>query len=254
MNTTTVDTQVIVAGSGGRSTPVKLTLQTGTERVTVEMKVVTTRAVTTHGVTHTPFRPEFTQFWAFSADDITLSLVPDELRYCSKSDKMGLNPDRSVGSIGQRQEISDKVRGQYGYFWFEYPASLDGYAVTLKVTEHPYGGTGAIDAAVSATGTPSATAVTVQAPPTAYVDGSGTITAGATSQVVFAANANRRYLFLLNDSDTDAWVNFGTAAVASQPSIKIPANGGFFEPLVVSNQSVNIIGATTGKTFVAKQG
>ena len=72
------------------------------------------------------------------------------------------------------------------------------------------------------------------------------------SQQVFAAAATRVYLFLLNLSDTDMWINFGTAAVASQPSIKLVANGGYFEPLVAPNQSINIFCATTGKAFVAK--
>lgn len=95
--------------------------------------------------------------------------------------------------------------------------------------------------------------VTPQGPAT-YADGSGTITAGGTSQVVFAANASRRYLLIQNNSDQDMWVNFGIAAVVSQPSVKVAANGGFFEPLVVPASSVTIIGATTGKAFTAKQG
>lgn len=86
-----------------------------------------------------------------------------------------------------------------------------------------------------------------------YTDGSGTITNPAASQQVFAANASRKYLFILNLSDTDMWINFGTAAVASQPSIKLVANGGFFAPRVVSDESVNIICASAGKAFVAKQ-
>lgn len=86
-----------------------------------------------------------------------------------------------------------------------------------------------------------------------YTDGSGSIVAGATSQQVFAANSARRYFFFLNLSDTDMWINFGSAAVADQPSIKIPANGGFFEPLVSSDEAVHVICATLGKKFVAKQ-
>ena len=86
-----------------------------------------------------------------------------------------------------------------------------------------------------------------------YTDGSGAFTAGGTSQVVFAANATRAYLFICNTSDTVMYVNFGTAAVAGQPSITLIANGGFYEPLVPPNQSVNLLCATTGKTFVAKQ-
>jgi hypothetical protein len=88
--------------------------------------------------------------------------------------------------------------------------------------------------------------------PAPYINGSGTITTGGTSQVVFAAR-DRTYLLLINDSDTVMFVNFGVAAVSGQPSIRLAANGGFYEPLVPPNQSVNIICATTGKTFVAKQ-
>jgi hypothetical protein len=86
-----------------------------------------------------------------------------------------------------------------------------------------------------------------------YTDGSGAITAGGAAQQIFAANATRRYLFLSNPSDTVMYVNFGTAAVASQPSITLAANGGFLEPLVPSGQTVSILCATTGKAFVAKQ-
>lgn len=96
--------------------------------------------------------------------------------------------------------------------------------------------------------------VTLDAVPggASYTDGSGVITLGGTAQQVFAANTSRRYLFLLNPSDTAMYVNFGTTAVAGQPSIILPP-GGYFEPLVPSAQSVSIICATTGKTFAAKQ-
>lgn len=135
MTTTTVDTQAIVAGSGGTSTPVKLTLQDNTSRLAAELKVVTTRAAGTHGVTHTPFRPQFTLCWAFSADDITLANVPTELVHCTKRKMLNLDAAQSVGTVGQREQIADKVNGQYCYFWFEYPASVDAYAVTIKTTE-----------------------------------------------------------------------------------------------------------------------
>ena len=86
-----------------------------------------------------------------------------------------------------------------------------------------------------------------------YADGSGAIGAPATAQQVFAQNAARKYLFILNISDTDMWINFGVNAVADQPSIKLVANGGYFEPLVPSDQAVSIICASAGKKFVAKQ-
>lgn len=87
----------------------------------------------------------------------------------------------------------------------------------------------------------------------AYVDGSGTTAVGGVSQQIFAANPDRDYLFIVNNSDTDMWIDFAVAAVASQPSIRLVANGGFFEPRVTSNQTVNIICASAGKAFTAKQ-
>lgn len=88
----------------------------------------------------------------------------------------------------------------------------------------------------------------------ALTDGSGTITTGGTSQQIFAANAARKYLLVVNVSALDLWINFGVAAVQTQPSIKITPNGSFvMEGFFVSTETVNIIGATTGTVFTAKQ-
>jgi len=97
--------------------------------------------------------------------------------------------------------------------------------------------------------------VTLQPPSggTTFTDRSGTITTGAASQVVAAANTARRYLIFENHSDTDMWIDFGTAAVATQPSVKIYANGGSYEPLVAPTGSVNVICATTGKAYTCKE-
>lgn len=88
-------------------------------------------------------------------------------------------------------------------------------------------------------------------------DGSGTITAGGTSQQVFPADTGRQYLLIQNVSDGDLWVNFGIAAVVGQPSIKLLASGSLeFSSAgtgVVPTSTVNIIGATTGKAFTAKE-
>ena len=86
-----------------------------------------------------------------------------------------------------------------------------------------------------------------------FTDRSGTITAGGTSQQVAAANTSRRYLVFQNHSDTDMWLNFGTAAVATQPSVKIIANGGYYEPLVAPLGTVNVLCATTGKAYTCKE-
>lgn len=89
----------------------------------------------------------------------------------------------------------------------------------------------------------------------ALTDRSGTIAAGGASQQIAAALATRRYFFFENVSAEDLWINFGVAAVAGQPSIKVPSGGSFvMESGFISNQAINVIGATTGSAFSAKEG
>lgn len=86
-----------------------------------------------------------------------------------------------------------------------------------------------------------------------YVDRSGTIAAGGSSQVAAAANSGRRYLLIENVSASeDLWVDFGTAAVATQPSILIPVKTSW-EPPFVPTGSVNVLAATTGHAYVVKE-
>jgi hypothetical protein len=89
------------------------------------------------------------------------------------------------------------------------------------------------------------------------VDRSGTITAGGTSQQLAAANATRQYLLVQNNSNGDLWINFGVAAVTTQPSIRLaPGSQIEYSPGgtgVIPTQAVNIIGATTGQVFTAKE-
>lgn len=88
------------------------------------------------------------------------------------------------------------------------------------------------------------------------IDRSGTITSGGTAQEIMAsAQAGREYLFIQNNSDTTMWVNFGVVAVASQPSIRLLTGESFeMSSGYVTGESVSVIGATTGKTFTAKEG
>lgn len=85
---------------------------------------------------------------------------------------------------------------------------------------------------------------------------SGSIAAGATAQTISAATPARRYFFIQNlDASEDLWINFGTAAVADQPSIKIEAGGSFsMEDSFVSTQLISVIAATTGHKYTAKEG
>jgi len=86
-----------------------------------------------------------------------------------------------------------------------------------------------------------------------WTDGSGTAT--TVSAVVFAANDQRKALYIKNLGNKSIWIDFGTAAVASQPSIELlpneayDRNGSF-----VSTQSVNMRSDSLTQDFVAKEG
>lgn len=132
MTTTTVDTQAVVAGSGGQSTPVKLTLQASTQAVSLQMKVTTTRSATP-SLAFSGKVKSFLLYWAFSPEDLTLANVPTLLRHCTKTQTMVLNAE--IEQAGQRMQVRDKPNGQYLYVWFEYPGSDDAYAIVIQSTE-----------------------------------------------------------------------------------------------------------------------
>lgn len=54
------------------------------------------------------------------------------------------------------------------------------------------------------------------------------VTVGTSTVAAAAANENRTYLLLINDSANTIWVKFGAAAVANE-GIRLNANGGSFE-------------------------
>jgi hypothetical protein len=85
-------------------------------------------------------------------------------------------------------------------------------------------------------------------------DRSGTIAAGGTAQTLAAVNASRTYLVIQNNSTGDLWINFTTAAVVSQPSLKLAVGATYIsDPQFISTELVSIIGATTGQTYTAKE-
>lgn len=91
----------------------------------------------------------------------------------------------------------------------------------------------------------------------ALTDRSGDIAVGATSEEVMPANASRRYMIIQNLSVSDVmWIDFGTDAVEDQPSLQLAANGGSFvmEGSFICTQAVNIICATGGEPYAAKEG
>lgn len=87
-----------------------------------------------------------------------------------------------------------------------------------------------------------------------FTDRSGTITNGGTAQSQVPANANRKYILIQNNSDTNLWFNFTTTAVQSQPSILLIPNASFFmETRIVGTEAISVIGPTTGKSFTIKE-
>lgn len=92
-----------------------------------------------------------------------------------------------------------------------------------------------------------------------FTDRSGT-TSGTinTSTQVAAANSSRRYFLFQNVSDTDMWINFGTAATTDQPSIKVPTGAVWGNPFVleagfVSTEAVNVICSAASKKYTCKE-
>ena len=84
--------------------------------------------------------------------------------------------------------------------------------------------------------------------------GVSTITAGGTSQSVFAS-VTRNYILIQNLSDTDMYLGIGfTPSVGGGILLKSGGGGYTAEGEFVPAGSVNIICATTGKSFVALQG
>lgn len=80
----------------------------------------------------------------------------------------------------------------------------------------------------------------------------GTITTGGTSQVAQTARS-RTYLEIQNTSDTDMYLNFG--AVATTGHIKLVPNTSWYNSdACCPINSVNILCATTGKTYAIMAG
>ena len=86
-------------------------------------------------------------------------------------------------------------------------------------------------------------------------DRSGTITIGGTSQVLAPVNATRKYLNIKNTSSANIAVNFTAAASLTSGSYVIVPLGSLnlSTGSFITTESVTVVGATTGQTFVAKE-
>lgn len=93
-------------------------------------------------------------------------------------------------------------------------------------------------------------------PATGLLTDGSTTTSGtpSTSTQIFGTNFYRRYLFIQNTGSTTIWINFTTAAVASQPSIQIVPGAAFVqEGSFVSTEAVNVLSTIASVAFTAKQ-
>lgn len=97
--------------------------------------------------------------------------------------------------------------------------------------------------------------LSVKLPGVASVNRSGSLAAGATAQVLMAANPDRRGFMVQNLHASDAlWINDQGAATQAQPSIKLPP-GAMYEtpPGGCPLSAISIIGPTIGQTFSARE-
>lgn len=83
-------------------------------------------------------------------------------------------------------------------------------------------------------------------------------TMGAASALVVAANADREYLLIVNDSDVTIYIKLGEAAVANQ-GIRLNANGGSYEMSrklgnLYSGAVYGIASSGTGKVLLVTEG
>lgn len=84
------------------------------------------------------------------------------------------------------------------------------------------------------------------------VDRSGTAT--TTSQILASSNPNRKYLFIQNISGGVIWINFGSSANTSKPSIRLNAGEVYIMDWFVCTYAIYVIAGATTKDYVAKEG
>lgn len=83
------------------------------------------------------------------------------------------------------------------------------------------------------------------------------VTVGATTTQIVAANANRKYLLLINDSDENIYLKLGAAGVINA-GIRLNANGGSYEMFAIVGNiytgAINGICASGSKKLLVTEG
>lgn len=83
---------------------------------------------------------------------------------------------------------------------------------------------------------------------------SGTIASGNVSQKVADANTSRKFLYLLNHSNTDMYVGIGFTPTTSNGMLLLKDGGSITFDSFVPSQQINIVCASASKVFTALEG
>ena len=83
-----------------------------------------------------------------------------------------------------------------------------------------------------------------------------TIQVSTTSTSILPANSNRKYLLIVNNSDTDMYLSFGTDAVLNEGIPVNSSNGNYeLQPWFISTQAINCIHNSVGlKNLLVTEG
>lgn len=87
----------------------------------------------------------------------------------------------------------------------------------------------------------------------ALTDRNGSITQANLSQQVAPANLTRNYFIFQNVSDTDMSLDFGIPAIIGTSFLVIAKASFVMEDSFISTQAINVICASQGKAFAAKE-
>ena len=88
----------------------------------------------------------------------------------------------------------------------------------------------------------------------ALTDRNGSITQANVSQQLAPANSNRNYFVFQNVSDTDMSLDFGIPAIIGTSFLVISKASFVMEDSFISTQAINVICASQGKAYAAKEG
>lgn len=160
-------------------------------------------------------------------------------------------------TFGQTGQVLTWPANSQGYLpcWCPSPATFTVQSFNADITVHIWLATFPTPAFIWATSAASLGAIAIK--PDISVDGSGTITVGGTAQNLFGGIAPVNGFGVYNpDATNDLWISDGgTAAANASASIRVPANGGWYETPVTRAPIgiVSIVGANNGQKFTAQQ-